>query len=71
MLLRDKNMTKQDLAEKYRPEIREILEKQWFNIFVWQTHPSQVKLDGEITAEQATKLAFILNKVDEEKKNLS
>jgi hypothetical protein len=64
-------MTKHDLAEKYRPEIGKILEDQWFNIFVWKTCPSQVKLDGEITASQATELATILNKIDEEKKNLS
>jgi len=64
-------MTKHDLAEKYRPEIGKILEGQWFNIFVWKTCSSQVKLDGEITADQATKLAAVLSKIDEEKKNIS
>ena len=63
-------MTRDELEGKYSPAIREILENQWFDIFIWEKSPSALKIDGEIDASQMKQLAEIFEKIDEEKKVL-
>lgn len=62
-------MTRTELEEKYRPQIRQITD-QWFDIYIWEKAPSMLKIDGELNASQMKKLAEIFEKIDAEKKAL-
>jgi hypothetical protein len=62
-------MTRDELREKYKLQIREITDT-WFELRIPRVDESQLKIDGELNSSQMKKIVVILDKIDEEKKSI-